>query len=388
MSDDMDFSHMRDDELVRALTFHEDQYSARELQRATRELLHRKREVTAFLDRVQASLNDGEPERCTRATALAKLKNEIARGNVWRFVNCAGDRIDLQKEASFWTIHLFEQEEYQRSCLIASTDDVENFLSQFLRLNADECAGDYAYRLEECETLINSSSAGVIEKTSLALTRAEIPHTVRHDELAALTILIPPEYQEAAADVVTQIDNAAQALREEIETLVHRNERDPRLLDLYSRLAQLVADDPAVSYGRGLLLFEAGRKEEAAEAFIETLEAPQSDLPEDDYQAYRAEAEEHLVRLAQTLPRNANILHALAGKAMSEQNNAGALKHFEAILAISPTDSVAHVNLGVLYAQEPQGDARAAEHFKTYLEQQPNAEDRPAIEEMLAQLQA
>jgi len=200
-----------------------------------------------------------------------------------------------------------------------------------------------------------------------------------------LSVLAPPEYKENVKEVAAEIENKIQALRDEIAALAANNERDPRLLECYEQLAQLIEDDPVVSYGRGVLLFARGRNEEAAEAFIETLGA-RGNLSDKEYEAYQKESEEYLVRLAEALPENSSILHTLANKAMSEQDNARAIAYYEKILAAFPSDSIAHMNLGFLHYQDPNNNARAARHFKAYLELQPEAEDRAAIEEILAGL--
>lgn len=256
----------------------------------------------------------------------------------------------------------------------------------FLRLDEVKYAVDHEYSLDECETFMDSFSSGAIEKISRALAQANIPHTVRQQELMSMHVLLPPEYREAADQIAADIEKKVLALREEIAALAGRDARHPRLLELYNQLAELVDGDPTVSYGRGVLLFESGRKVEAAEAFIETV-GTRGNLTDAEYEAHQKESEEYLLRLAEALPDNVSILHTLAGKAMSEKDNAGAIARYEKILALSPTDSIAHMNLGLLYCQNPNDNALAARHFKAYLELQPEAEDRPAIEEMLAQLQ-
>jgi len=200
-----------------------------------------------------------------------------------------------------------------------------------------------------------------------------------------LSVLAPPEYKENVKEVAAEIENKIQALRDEIAALAANNERDPKLLECYEQLAQLVEGDPAVSYGRGILLFARGRNEEAAEAFMETLGA-RGNLSDEEYEAYQKESEEYLVRLAEALPENSSVLHFLASEAMSAQDNAKTIAYYEKILAAFPSDSIAHMNLGFLYYQDQNANARAARHFKTYLELEPQAEDRAAIEEILATL--
>lgn len=234
-----------------------------------------------FIDRVEVSLNDGEPEICTIDAALAKLKQEISFWEVWRFVNCLGEAIGIQKEVAFWTVDVFAEEEYRQSFFIKNFSEVEALAAQFLRLAGESYRVDFAYDLRACETFVESLSRRYIEKASQILTAADIPHTVSSSERSnfnvisgarqtagVLYVLAPPECADEVKKVAAEIENKIQTLRDEIDALAKNNERDPQLLERYEQLAQLSDDDPVISFGRGILLFERGRNEEAAEAFL------------------------------------------------------------------------------------------------------------------------
>ncbi len=70
-----------------------------------------------------------------------------------------------------------------------------------------------------------------------------------------------------------------------------------------------------------------------------------------------------------------------------EKNDAKTKTRYEKILAVSSLDSVTHFNLGYLYLEDPYYHARAAKHFRSYLESQPDDENRAVIEETLASLE-
>jgi tetratricopeptide (TPR) repeat protein len=381
----LDCSEMSDEELARALTRDKREYDSDSLSRMRREMANRKLDLASFIDRVKVSLNEAEPEDCAINQALARLKQEMSLWQIWHVVNGLQEKIALQKEVAFWTVHLFDQDNYQQSYLLKTAWQVENYLSLFLRLDEGKYTADHEYSLDECETFMDSFSSGATEKISRTLAQADIPHTVRQHELMSPHVLIPPEYREAADQIAAGIEKKVLALREEIAALAGSYERHPRLLELYNQLAELVDGDPTVSYGRGVLLFESGRNAEAAEAFIETV-GTQGNLTDAEYEAHQKESEEYLLRLSAALPDNVSILHTLAHKAMSEKDNANAIARYEKILAVFPSDSIAHMNLGFLYYQDPNANTRAARHFKTYLELEPQAEDRAAIEEILASL--
>jgi tetratricopeptide (TPR) repeat protein len=385
-----DCARMSDEELVRVLTLDKDDYTEFSLQLVAREMARRKLELAEFINRVRIGLNDGEPENCTIDQALARLKQEIALWDNWHFTNCLREKISIQKEVAFWTVHFFEDEVYQQSFVIKTFQDIEVFVTPLLRLAAGNYPVAFQYYLDECEIFAESYSSGYIEKTSNALAKADVPHTVRTSEPpSSRQILIPKEYVEVARAVASEVAAKIKSLRNEISVLAEKDEHDPRLLELYDQLAQLVEDDHAVCYGRGVLLFERGRNEEAAEAFIElahTCIGSRHDLPTADFEAYWQAAESHLERLSAALPENLGVLHCLARMAMFDKNDDKAKAYYDKILAIAPTDGIAHHNLGYMYYDDPHYHARAARHFRSYLDSQPDAEDRAAIEEILANL--
>jgi tetratricopeptide (TPR) repeat protein len=385
-----DCARMSDEELVHVLTLDKADYTDGTLQLVTREMARRKLDLAEFVNRVRIGFNDGEPESCTIDQALAKIKQEISWGQSWAVANCLQEGIIVQKEAAFWTVHFFVKGECLQSFTFKTREKLEAFAEQFLRLTGGRHVVDHQYHLDECEIFADSDSSGYIEKTSRALAKVDVPHTVRITEpLMSRQILIPEEYMEAAHAVAAEIAGKIQSLRHEISALAKKDERDPQLLELYDQLAQLVEDDPAVSYGRGVLLFERGRNEEAAEAFIElvqTCTSSQRDLPAADFDAYWQASESYLERLSAVLPENLSVLHCLANMAMFDKNDEKAKTRYDKILAIAPTDGIAHLNLGYMYYDDPHYHARAARHFRGYLDSQPDAEDRTAVEEILTSL--
>jgi tetratricopeptide (TPR) repeat protein len=124
---------------------------------------------------------------------------------------------------------------------------------------------------------------------------------------------------------------------------------------------------------------------DAATAFMQTAQLCMSftkDWPQD----YLDEAESYLEHLAARLSENLPLRHTLANIALFNEDDKKAKEYFEPILALAPADSVAHVNLGHLYAQDQRERSRAVWHYQRYLELEPQAEDRAAIESMLAGL--
>jgi tetratricopeptide (TPR) repeat protein len=372
----LDVPEMSAEELVRALTLDKENYTDRPLQSAARELERRKIDLAQFINQVKVGLNDAEPESCSIDTALAKLKQEISPWEVWRFVNCLQEMIDVQKEGAFWTVHFFENEEtYRQSFVIKNFSQVEVFVEQFLRLSGGSHTFDFEYNLVECDTYMEDSS-GDIKKVSTALAGADIPHTVRKAEWS-LHILLPPEYRDAADDVAddaaAEIESKIQELRDEITALEENHAPREQLLEHYNQLVQLVEGDREASYHRAMLLFELGRNEEAAEAFIEAADACSA------FDKYWQTVESHLERLSTAMPKNLGILHCLADMARDEKNDAKIKERYEKILAVSPSDSIAHLNLANLYFEDPYYHAQAAKHFRSYLESQPDDENRAAL---------
>jgi tetratricopeptide (TPR) repeat protein len=398
-----DCARMSDEELVRVLALDKDDYTEGSLQLVAREMARRKIDLAQFINQVKMASDAAvEPGICTIDAALAALKPERSHWAGWRFQNCLRETIDVQTEAAFWTIHFFTGEGYWQSFVIKNFKDVEAFVARFLRLCGKSYMVDFQYHLDDCETLIESFSFEYLANLSKLLGAADIPHTVRagtrtffnaisgwKHEADTGQILIPSEYKDAAKEVLAGIADKIQALREEIVGLEENNASDAELLERYDQLAQLVESNPEISCNRGILLFALGRNEEAAQAFIDAAHdgmAAQGNLPTAEFEEHWQTTESHLERLAGAMPENLGILHCLANMAMFEKNDDKAKARYEKILAVAPSDSIAHLNLGNLYYQDPHDHARAARHFRSYLENQPKAEDRAAIEEILANL--
>ena len=381
----LDCAEMSDEELVRILTRDKEDYTETTLQRANREAWQRGLDVTQLINRVEVSLNDGEPESCTIDAALAKLQGETELWHVWHFTNCLHEKLTAQKEAAFWTLELFEGEQYQQSFFIKLAKDLEDTLAKFLRLSAEPYHVDFDYRLDDCVTIVDSHSSAYVKKVSQTLSAANIPHTVKIRAEYGLLVWAPADYEEAAQDLVAEIENKIASLRQEIARLVEKDKRHPQLLERYNELAQLIDHDATISYGQGVLLFEYGRNEDAATAFVQTAQFCMSS-PKDWPPEYLEESESYLEHLAARLPEYLPLRHALANIALFNQADEKAKERFERILALAPADSVAHVNLGHLYGQDQHDRSRAVWHFQRYLELEPQAEDRAAIESMLAGL--
>lgn len=398
-----DCARISDEELVRVLTLDKADYTEGSLQLVTREMAKRKLDLEQFINQVKMTSDAAvEPEICTIDAALAALKPELSHWAGWRFQNCLRETIDIQTEVAFWTIHFFTGEGYWQSFVIKNFKDVEAFVARFLRLSGKSYMVDFQYHLDECEIFIESFSFGYIEKLSKLLGEADIPHTVKGGERSFFNpisgwkheadsghVLIPSEYKDAANEVLAGIANRIQALHEEIAALEENNASDAELLEPYNQLAQLVESDPAISCHRGVLLFALDRNEEAAQAFFEAAHdcmGSQENLSKAEFEEYWQTTESHLERLAVAMPENLGILHCLASMAMFDKNDDKAKARYDKILAVAPADSIAHLNLGYLYYDDPHYHARAARHFRSYLDSQPAAEDRAAIEEILANL--
>lgn len=394
----LDSAQISDEDLVRILTLDKEEHNETTLQLATREAAKRKLDLAQFIDRVQVSLNDGEPESCTIDAALAKWREETVLWHVRHFTNCLQEKLSVQKEAAFWTLELFEAGEYQQSLFIKSDQTAENVLAQFLRLRDEAYDADFAYRLDELETIIESPSSAFVQNVSQTLAAENIPHAVKIAQrvyynavqggmqaIYVLHVLLPAEEKDAAQAVIAEIEHQIETLRQEIAALVEQDERHPQLLERYDELAQFMDGDAEVAYGRGVLLYERGRNEDAAMAFMQAAQLCMS-FENTWPPEYLEESETYLENLVGRLPENLPLRHFLANLAMYNKNDATARERFERILAMAPADSIAHVNLGYLYAPDQRERARAIWHFQRYLELEPQAEDRAAIESMVAGL--
>jgi Flp pilus assembly protein TadD len=154
-------------------------------------------------------------------------------------------------------------------------------------------------------------------------------------------------------------------------------------LEVFNHLAKLQPDDEIVFFNRGVLLFNRQRYEEAADSFIQA----NSNARKASHLAIVEDSEAYLRQILEILPRSAGIHHALAHFALNDGNLGEAEKHYQNILSLKPDDADAHLNLGYLYYQgDVYQNDRVLKHFQRYLELNPQAEDREAIEAILENL--
>jgi tetratricopeptide (TPR) repeat protein len=82
-------------------------------------------------------------------------------------------------------------------------------------------------------------------------------------------------------------------------------------------------------------------------------------------------------------PENIDILHALAALARYEGDTSSEMDYYRQVLKLDSTESIAHLNLGYLYYHQEDGYEQAEYHFRQFLELEPEAENREAIEDLL-----
>lgn len=145
----------------------------------------------------------------------------------------------------------------------------------------------------------------------------------------------------------------------------------------------------AVATGKRLTKFNP----EDAENFYCLAEAyralgPRTPEPAAEEMTEKAKEEKRKLKRKMTLAEEeASLTATEAGQAIRKQNSARAEELYLEALSITPTYAKAHRGLGMLYekSQQPQP---AIEHYRKYLELQPNALDRLRISNRIAALEA
>ena len=151
-------------------------------------------------------------------------------------------------------------------------------------------------------------------------------------------------------------------------------------LRIYDQLFELVPDDETVAFNRGVIQFDLGKYEDAAESFIVSAFNRNDDDIRDD-------SEDYLNQILEELPENLSILHSLASLAMENGDGELIEKFYSRIIEIDPSDPLSHLNLGHYYYADNLDDELARGHFKRFLELSPGSDEAEEIKNILDEME-
>jgi tetratricopeptide (TPR) repeat protein len=385
---------MSDMELLQAVTVLRGEYREDFLKIARFELEKRKINLSELSKRAKSQFGD-EPEQIrTVEQILADLKEETKIWDLRSLTNFVEESLVIQKETLFWVLHYLFDGEYQASFLVDSPDMLEKLLPRFCAAEDWDSDLEETFSLDDWVIFVSSRSREYIETMATALEKNDIPFVVRDASFsrifglhegagfASINILIPEDYLDTARAVMDEIQKTIAALHKKAEELTGKG--DPQQeLEVYNYLVRLQPDDEIVFFNRGVLLFNRQQFEEAAHSFIQAnLNAGKT-----GHLVIVEDTEAYLLRILENLPDNIEILQSLAYSSLQNGNPGEAEKYYQKILSLKPDDAETHLNLGHLYYQgEVEQNERALKHFQQYLELNPQAEDRGAIEAIIEDL--
>jgi tetratricopeptide (TPR) repeat protein len=380
-------------QIVRALTVEQHDSSVQFRDAARRELETRGIELSAFIDAVTVTLNDGPAEELSVDAAVSRVDIELQAWDALLFTNGLGDTLVAQKELRSWVVHVYENERYGRSYQIAETADLKQVLAPFMRLTPWQNLAGEAHHLDDWKLLLASDARETIELVAVDLDSAAIPYTVQTplfsgDADGYLQILVPKEHLEAASDIVDEVDDSLYELYDRAEAS-HTAGDLRRELEVYDSLAEEDPENAAVFYNRANVLLELARFEDAVEMLAETVSIGLKSVerstdpmggqggglggifglvallfrkitqpPRDGggkgglrYPDYIDDAQMLLLQLEQRLPDHIKLLHCLAAIARMKNDTEGAQRRYQRILELNPDDQVAYFNLGYLHSE-------------------------------------
>ena len=325
------------------------------------------------------------------AEALAKFRAaELSRWDALFFGNSEDEVLVIQKETTFWSLHYFAGREYQFSYAEAASDTVTQSLEAFLKLEDWTERLDDAFRLDEWTCIYQSDSEPQVDAVLDALTDAGIPSVLRaislgqfnaifgtYHDTRAISVFVPEAHLETAYRVLPALQKQIDDLFREANRAAREHDSQKEL-EIYQQLSRLAPDEKIVFFNLGVLYFNARQYDEAAKAFMESINA--------DDRAMVDESMFYLEQLAGRLPSNMEILHTLANAAAFRQDEIAAEKYYRKILDHDPNDPEALVNLAYLYTQNDFQLDKARRYFRRYLDLTPDAPDREAIEGIVASL--
>lgn len=383
---------MSDRELVEILSGRSEDYVAEFQKAAGEELRQRGLELNTLVNTIRVHNNNEAEKKCDIREALTALKQPFQHGDVLSFVNYLDEAFVIQKTITFWVIQFFIDGDFQLSFVLESADKLEKTVAAFLRLEEWEADEDACF--DDWDVLAKTTSQAEIESYATLLAKLKIPYLVNNANLwrfqairgtyyeeSSSSLLIPTEYRYQADEVFRKMNELIDDLYQQLSESEEREDVRTQL-QIYEKLQVLTPDDETVFFNKGSLLLEQGEFEAAADALIKCINLEFGK----QYSEVLNDAADCLERIGEQLPRNIEILHCLASIAMRNEDSISAIERYSQIISINSADSIAHLNLGYLYSDASETSERAKKHFQAYVQLEPDADDRLAVENMILNL--
>ncbi|MBN2089703.1 hypothetical protein JW964_08815 [candidate division KSB1 bacterium] len=381
---------MEDIELIQIRFREQTQYEADFLAEVQEELKRRKINVAESINQIQIRYNYSEPQMGTIDEARSKLTQPLDCWDVYYFTNILNETLLVQHIYFAWVAHVFTAEYYSYSFLANDLAEFDQILTKFLKL--EEWESEVTVKIIDWEELAQLDSYGMTENLIQALVAAKIPFSVKKPDLphfnaifgtyyerSKIVLLVHRPYHKQAKQIIEQIESQIEQLHKKLKIYEANNDYF-RQIEIYFELEKWMSDDAILYFNKGSLFYEVGEFQAAAEALIQSL-----NIQLEKNQTIEIDEIKYLLgEISNKFPQNIEILHALAVLARVEEDNTLEMDYYQQILKLNSSDSIAHLNLGYLYYHQEDENEQAKYHFQKYLDLEPEAEDREAIEDLFA----
>lgn len=397
MSEDIRGKEMEEigtETLIRASTIERDEFTEVFLAKARTELEKRDVDLDAARARILILTPDGQ-SLGTIDDAIESVRS--ATPWTFRVLEVAtGDSLTVNAMAGCWSVSYRDGSDASVGALaFRDVLELESAIRPLLELRPEwrEVVG--RFQDEKWEVLTTSSSLDHLVAVADELAKGRLLYTLRTAsarELEAASwmsirrdgaqLLIRPDEWSAGKAVLEAIEKEIGEKFAEAEAHADSGDAEAELA-CYERLARLRPGDAMVHYNRAAILLDLGRREAAAEAFMEATPLLARD---ENLKPYLSDVSKHLEELMSDYPDPLVVKHALASIAMVTDDIDHARDLYREIVGTDDTDAAAHAALGRIFYEDGDDDAQALEHLSRYLELEPDAPDREAIEQALADL--
>ncbi len=383
---------IEDIELIKIHYREQAKYEATFLDAVQEELKRRKSRIDKLINQIQIRYNYSEPQTGTIDDARSKLKQPLDYWDVYYFTNVLNETLLVQHIYFAWVVHVFDNEYFSYSFISDDESEFDQILTKFLKLEDWESA--VTNQITDWEELVQLDSYNVAENLIQALVDEGLPFSVKkpdfphfnaiygtYYEASKIIIVVPEPYHQHALQIVEKIQSRIEQLQEAL-IIAEDNHDYHRQIEIYSELEKFMSNDAVLFFNKGSLFYELGQFEAAAEALIHSL-----NIQVENSQSIELDEIKTLLQaISEKFPENIEIVHALAVSARIEGDTTSEMDYYQRILKINSTDSIAHLNLGYLYYHQENGNKQAKYHFQQYLELEPAAEEREAIEDLFVSI--
>ncbi len=377
--------YMSDVDLIRSVTLDRDDYSAEFHTQAKQELENRDLSLDTIIGQARIQNNQEPEETVTPNDAVDRISREDNLWSVWILTNGLGEKLLVQKESLWWSVHYVSPFEPRISYFV-KTSDLEGVIRSFLTLEDWQEQITEKIRLESWEVLTGSDTIDYVIYLTRKLSEAEIPSTIKQLNArqcrggGAIKIMVPEDRFSDAQTIVDDLKKRIERLYEQAESFDDRTSLQTEY-DIYSELALLAPGDETVWFNKGVTCYELKRHKDAADAFIEAA------FRGHDEEISEA-AEEYLQVIQNHLTDDTSIMHARANLGVKRGAEPTFIKDlYHNILNIQPQDAIAHLHLGHLYYEDGDSDDKARHHFERFLEIAPEDEESDHIRTILNELE-